>query len=462
MKKITTILVIVSLVIVSGCKKYIDNDNLSPNQPATATPASYLGYSSLALISNYNGELARISSILVQHSQGTLEQYVGISEYAILEGDMNNSWDKLWIDGMTNAKQLEKAAGSENPYYQGIAKIHQAMLFGLATDLWGDVPFTEAGRAFEGEEFYYPSYDSQQSILAGIQTLLNDGITLLQSAPEDNILFPGGEDLIHGGDPSLWIKTAYVLKARYYNRLSKIDPVGSATNALAALTAAGMTDADDANGHFGTNPNEYNQWYAFCYVERGNYMKMGKTLIDLLVATSDPRLPFIASEDDNAGYSGTDPADFDISTSNIGSYYASPDADCPLVTYVESKFLEAECKFRTGDLDGAATAYNDAVIAHVTKVTGGPDAVYFAAFANENAGTISLSKIMTQKWISSVTQIEAWADWRRTDLPALTPSSASTLGAIPRRLPTPTDERVNNPNAIAIQDLLNRVYWDVP
>lgn len=463
MKKITTIMVIVSLVIVSGCKKYIDNGNLSPNQPATATPASYLGYSTLALESNYNGELGRITSILVQHSQGTLEQYQGISEYAILEGDMNNSWDKLWIDGLTNAKQLEKAAGSANPYYQGIAKIHQAMYFGLATDLWGDVPFTQAGRAFEGEEFYYPTYDNQQTILAGIQTLLDDGIALLQQDPANNILFPGAEDLIHGGDPALWIKTAYVLKARYYNRLSKIDPVGSATNALAALASAGMTDADDANGHFGNNPNEYNQWYAFVYVERGNYMKMNSTLIDQLVSTGDPRLPFYASLDDTSGYSGTSPDDITTtSTSNAGDYFASPNSDCPMVTYVEAKFIEAECKLRASDPQGAADAYNDAVMSHVTKVTGGPDAGYFATYASETSGSITLNKIMTQKWIASFTQIEAWADWRRTGLPALTPSSQSTLGAIPRRLPTPTDERVNNPNAIAIQDLLNRVYWDIP
>lgn len=460
MKKIIAILILIGLVGLTACKKYIDNGNESPNQPLNATPASLLGYSTLALQSTYNGQLSRVTSILVQHSQGTLEQYQGISEYGILEGDYNNDWDKLWVDGLSNAKALEKTAGSENPYYQGIAKIQQAMFFGIATDLWGDVPFSEAGRAFDGEEFYYPHYDQQQNILNGIQTLLDDGITLLNSPAENNVLLPGGEDLIYNGDPSLWIKAAYVLKARYYNRLSQIDPSGSATNALAALNLAGFGPGDDANGHYGENPNEYNQWYAFVYVERGNYMKMSKTFIDTLLGLNDPRLPFIASTDDNAGYSGTAPNDFDISTSNAGEYFASAASDVPMITYVEAKFIEAECKLRNGDAPGAADAYNEAVQAHVIKLTGGPDAAYFAANASEDGSTITLEKIMFQKWISSFTQIEAFADWRRTGFPVLTPSSASTLGAIPVRLPTPSDERINNPNAIAIQDLLQPVWWD--
>lgn len=460
MKKIIILSIIVSLVGLSSCKKYIDNGNESPNQPLNATPASLLGYSTLALQSTYNGQLGRVTSILMQHSTGTLEQYIGISEYGILEGDYNNDWDKLWVDGLSNAKQLEKVAGTQNPYYQGIAKIQQAMFFGIATDLWGDVPFSEANKAFDGEEFYYPKYDAQQSILNGIQTLLDDGIVLLNSAPDANILSPGGEDIIHNGDPSLWIKTAYVLKARYYNRLSGIDPAGSATNAINALNMAAITSADDANGHFGQNPNEYNQWYAFVYVERGNYMKMGKTYIDMLLALNDPRLPYIASVDDSGNYSGTAPDDVDISTSNAGDYYAQPNADCPLVTYVEAKFIEAECKLRASDPQGAADAYNEAVQAHVIKLTGAADPTYFAANASETSGSITLEKIMTQKWLASFTQIETWADWRRTGFPNLTPSSSSTLGAIPRRLPTPSDERINNPNAIAVQDLLQPVWWD--
>src|SRR5690606_28506938 len=66
--------------------------------------------------------------------------------------------------------------------------------------------------------------------------------------------------------------------------------------------------------------------------------------------------------------------------------------------------------------------------------------------------------------------IEAYSNWRRTGYPKLTPTNWPgnlTNGTIPRRLPYPTSEAVNNTAAYntAIQrqgpDLLTtRVWWD--
>jgi hypothetical protein len=461
MKKIIVYAGLLLAVSTYSCNKYVDNGNESPNKPSNATPAALLSYSSLSVQSSYNGSLSRTTSIFMQHAQGTLEQYQGISTYSVLESDFDNDWDKIWVDGMTNAKQLEKVAGTENPWYQGIAKIHQAMLFGLATDLWGDIPFSEAGQALElGEAGYYPKYDPQETVLQGIQALLDQAIVLLNKDQSQNILLPGNDDLILAGDNTRWVKCAYALKARYANRLSKRDASGSATQALGAIAQAGFTSSDDVDARYGSNPNEYNQWYAFNFVERANYLKMNKKYVDTLVAMNDPRLPFICTNDDNGAYSGTASDDFDVSTSNPGPYYASPASTCELISYAELKFIEAECQFRLNDKAAAAMAHNEAVKASILKITGSSDATYETANASETAGTISLEKIMFQKWLASFTKIEVWTDWRRTGLPSLTPSAASTLGEIPRRLPTPSDERINNPNATVVTNLLQKVWFD--
>jgi hypothetical protein len=57
-------------------------------------------------------------------------------------------------------------------------------------------------------------------------------------------------------------------------------------------------------------------------------------------------------------------------------------------------------------------------------------------------------------------QIEAYADWRRTNLPALTPNANGAVNVIPRRLPTVIDERLYNKNAIVISDIKLPVWWD--
>jgi hypothetical protein len=290
--------------------------------------------------------------------------------------------------------------------------------------------------------------------------LLDEAIADLSAAEADNLNLPGDDDFIHGGDASKWIKTAYILKARYHLRLTKKNATTASANALNDLALAGLVGTtDDANGHYGLNGNEFNQWYAF-NIERQNYHKMAAFFIDMLVSSNDPRLPFFATLDNNSTYSGTPNGSVDISTSDVGPYFASQNSDAPLVTYVEAKFIEAEARFRTGDLGGAASAHNDAIIASLTQVTGTADPTYVTANASETAGTITLEKIMTQKYIALFTQVETYADWRRTNIPALTPNPDGVISAIPRRLPTALDERVTNTNAIVVGDITQPVWWD--
>ena len=62
--------------------------------------------------------------------------------------------------------------------------------------------------------------------------------------------------MIFNGNRAMWIKTAYGLKARLYNRLSNIDPQGSANNALAAI--AKSLSAENENFMFSKFDNTLN------------------------------------------------------------------------------------------------------------------------------------------------------------------------------------------------------------
>ncbi len=460
MKKITIIIISAVFLVTSGCKKYTEGYDTSPNQPAEVTAPLLLSHCELAVMVHYTGQLSRIPSILVQQSAGTDFQFVDIANYLIQEGDNINEWNSIYASGLSSDKTLIELAGDVNPHYRGIAKVLRALELGLATDIWGDIPNSEALKAAEGESHYHPHFDPQQSVIADIQATLSSAIADLD-ASKSNLIYPAGDDFIHGGDASMWIKTAWMLKARYANRLSKRDPSGSATEALSYIASSGVTSsADDANSVFGTNGNELNQWYSFNNT-RVNYMKMGKFFIELLKTTGDPRLPFFASTDDDGGYSGTAPDSINTNTSNLGAYYGSEDSPMPLITYAEMKFIEAEANFRLGNLQPAADAHNAAVIASVEKVTGATiDPVFLAAQASETSATITLDKIMTQKYIALFTQPEVWSDWRRTGLPVLSPNPNAVVNGIPRRLVTPFDERINNPNATVISDILLPVWWD--
>jgi len=459
MKKILLIITIPVILFNTGCKGWVEDVSESPNLPTEVTPALLLTVSEVAMQSLYTGQLARTSSILVQQHAGNDFQMIEVRDYAFDEQDNSNEWKTIYADALVNQQELIDVAGDGSPYYRGIATVLKCMTIGLATDLWGDIPYSQA---LKGAENFNPEYDEQESIIVAIQADLNNAINDLSAPLSANAFLPGADDFIHGGNTTQWIKAAYMLKARYANRLSKKDPTGSANDALAHLALAGLTsNADNTMAIFGALGNELNSWASFNNA-RQDYIKMGEFFIDLLNTTNDPRLPFYATQTTDALYVGVPNNGINFDASNTGALYSSDAAPLPLLTYYEMKFIEAEANFRLGNNVAAANAFNDAVKANIIATTGGANPDYELIFAAETAATISLDKIMSQKYIAMFTQPEAWADWRRTNLPAITPNPDGKTDGIPRRFATCIDERLYNSNAEGhiIGNLLTPVWWD--
>jgi len=464
MKKIKFIgMVVIVATSITSCKNYLDDVSPNPNAPENVGPKVLLANVEVATFASYTGNNARRAAIFTQHCSGTGFQMSDIANYNVFEGDVTNDWLTIYSGALINSQIIIDKFGSENPYYSGMAKILKAMNLGIATDMWGDIPNKEAFKGLNLE--ITPHFDNQQVVLSDIQTLLSDGISDLSKPSGSNTLFPADDDFMFSGNTNAWIRIAYVLKARYANRLSEISPVASATDALAFLAdayAAGFAgNADDAQAKFGSGGSESNQWAIFNQT-RGDYIKMGAFFIDTMNATSDPRLPYYADTISGGVYAGGALSNAIAGTSSdIGIYCDNVAANMPLVTYVEAKFIEAECKLRSGDAIGAAAAHNEAVKASMLAVTGASDAAYETAHASETNLTITLNKIMMEKYIALFTQIETWTDWRRTNIPALTPNSSGAVSGIPRRLPTSRDERLYNPNATVVGNILQHVWYDL-
>jgi len=449
----------------ASCSKFVDGYEDSPNNPLETTPALLTTVIQVATFSHFIGQFARHAAVMTQQCAGTQAQFEDLANYSVLEGDNNNEWESQY-SAITDCNILIDLAGTTNPYYQGIAKIMKAMNLGLTTDLWGDVPNREASKGIQGEAFYNPAYDPQEMVYQDIQALLTEAISDLSKDAGSNTLLPGLDDLIFNGDASKWVVTAHILKARYENHLSKRDAAGSATRALAAIdaaVAAGLDGTgDDCNAIFPGDGNSLNPWFAFQQT-RGDYIKMAEGFVNFLKGINDPRLPFYAAPDANGGFTGTPLASTLTTTSDIGAFFSTPDAPAPLVSYVEAKFIEAEAALRAGQKLRAANAHNAAVKAHIRQVTGADaPAAYATAQASETDASITLEKIMTHKYVALFTQFEVYTDWRRTNIPALTPNPVGLVSGIPRRLPTCSNERLYNTNAPSpvISDILKPVWWD--
>ena len=451
---------LISFIIIFGvvsCDSTLDDFAENPNSPETVTPALLLSAAEVGSFATYCGQLARLSAILTQHTAGTVEgsQYVRFSNYDILEQDFNNEWTGIYTDILVNANEIIVAFGPENPYYAGIAKILTAFNLGVATDFWGDIPYADALGGLEGNKT--PSFDTQEDVVQTIYNLCDDALVDFGKAATENTFVPGSDDLIFEGDLEKWTKAAYMIKARYANRLSLVT-TGSETTVLGFLASANLTgNEDDMNAIFpDTGGNSRNQWIDF-QNQRGNYMKMGEYFIDMMINTNDPRLPFFATTDADDGYSGNTVGDVETtSTSDVGPAIASNTASIGMLTYVEMKFIEAEARLRDADPTGAQTAFEEAVSASLEKVVGEVD----QDFVDDVTATLTLEAIMQQKYVALFSSIEPFNDYRRTGFPVLTPNPNAQTTQIPLRLPTSSDERIYNPNATVVSDIYTPVWWD--
>jgi Starch-binding associating with outer membrane len=425
--------------LVTSCDKYFEGINDDPNRPTDVGPELLLPTAQAFLAYGNSGDLARYTSMFVQHITGADRQFATYQTYNIGESDMDNWWRfNMYGGGLYDLHIIiQKAEADELPQYSGVAKILMAYGLMYVTDNLGDIPYSDA---FKGGEGTAPTYDTQEEIYTAIQTLITEAKAEL--AEPDGALTPGADDLVYGGDVAAWTAFANFLSARAYIHLGKVN-ASNYTAALAAIDAGALTsNADNAAYFFGTDPTAAAPWSQ--YIEQRDDIDYTGFIYDHMAATNDPRL---AVYTDGAG--------------GLGATFAAADAGYYFGTYAEQKFIEAEAAFQSSNPTRAAAAHNEGVLASLGR-HGISDPTYEAANATETSATITLEKIMTQKYVAMFLEPEAFTDWRRTGFPVLTAVTPNvTGGVIPRRLPYPQSERTfNGGNVPAVPSITSKVWWD--
>ncbi|WP_079243176.1 SusD/RagB family nutrient-binding outer membrane lipoprotein [Chryseobacterium indologenes] len=453
MKKIIYIPIIIAGIFLNSCQHELDTFNENPNSPTQVTsPKTLFTGAAVGTINNSTGNLTRQISLLAQHTNGNQFQSLNYTNYFLTELDNETDWSNIYKTGV-NLHQIITQFGDKYPYYSGMAKILLAMNMGYATDAWGDIPFSEA---FQGVNNFSPKYDSQQNVIAQIQSYLDSAIIDLSKPGNANLGLPAGDDIFYAGNIDKWKKLAYAIKARYALRLTQREgSTVAAQKALNYLQNSFTSSSDNLVARFDGGNNQ-NLWFAFDN-QRSGYMSMGKYFIDLLKNSSDPRLPHYAGLDASGGYSGSAPEESNTDASPFGSYFAGSASTSNIIfSYSEIKFIEAEAQFRLGNTVGAQAALKAAVSASLIDVTGADNPV----FATTASAAVTLQNIITQKYSSLFTTMEPYNDWRRTGFPVLTANQKSQSKKIPLRLITPKAERTLNNNAAVVSDVSIPVWWD--
>uniref|UniRef100_F4CCN2 SusD/RagB family nutrient-binding outer membrane lipoprotein n=1 Tax=Sphingobacterium sp. (strain 21) TaxID=743722 RepID=F4CCN2_SPHS2 len=462
MKKSIPYIILVATCLFSSCEKFLDvNEN--PNEPSSVQESLLLPAIEYNLVHNVVAGWASIDAAHFMQLIALNQAPPNVGTYLLNPADLNDTWRYTYTDCLENLKLMKEQADEKgNTIYSGIASVLTAYTLAYATDMWGDVPYSQALNA---TETFTPVYDSQEMIYNTIQSLLDEGIASLQTAGGT---LPGNRDFFYQGNATQWIKAAYTLKARYYMHLTKAPNHTAAAQAQLALSALenGMqSNADDLRLVYDGTAGKENRWYRnFLPVET---IILSSKTVDSLVSRNDPRITqLITRSKQNNTYLGRVIGSSGIgsleSYSLGGSFYASANSPLNLINYREALLLKAEATLILSGAEAAAPIYQQAIeadMAHIGVSSSTAIAAYLASRGNINADN-ALSYIMEEKAIVNFLSPEIFNDWRRTGYPAIN-KVQNAVSDIPRKMLYPLNELTNNPQPQHNGDALTkRVWWD--
>jgi Starch-binding associating with outer membrane len=455
-----------AVILLSSCKKYLDiNEN--PNA-ALQPPINGL----LANVTNTAAiNVYRIADWTSYYTQYLASASVASSVDTYDDVNASGAWNGYY-NIMTDLYDMKNFAGEKGlNAYIGVADILMALHINMASNVWGNVPYSEA---FLGVNNIHPKYDDQKSLYDTCINLLNAGIAALQQPDADGEL-DADNDFIHAGDAAAWIKTAHALKARMLNQISKTSSY-DADAVLAELAQAYTTNNDDAQITVfdGINPwaqEAYNNsvllldgWLSAYFINAASGTTYG---------IFDPRLPLITDTTRFGDYRGTPNGAGPVGDATVHNecylsedkFYSSDNAPLQIITYAECKFMQAETYFRKGDKTNAYSAYMSGIIANMQKV-GVTDADMQSYVTNAGVGVgaanLTLQLIFKEKYVACFLSPVTWDDMRRTDYQYkdfMLPENA-VINTFIRRMNYPADEISTNGKNVPTVQSTDHLWWD--
>ncbi|MEG0453794.1 MULTISPECIES: SusD/RagB family nutrient-binding outer membrane lipoprotein [Bacteroides] len=404
--------------------------------------------------------------------------------------DDKTRWNNYYITRMSLLTEIENiyttlnSAGQEEyrPYIEA-GKILKAFNTSIATDFFGNMPYSEAFTArnplYGGSVNFKPKYDDQKDIYYAILNDLKAASDYFKSASlnetEAQAAFPR-QDILYKGNLTNWYKFANSLRLRYAMRISNVDPE-KAKKVLSEITLTDLITTNQDNAVLLVDGSIYNFadkaiWRALKESHNktnGYYAYAPELMTTTMKAANDPRMQVLfqpASDDEGKAYNNNQeiipyPSSADAAIALLNGTTADKilhtyalyntttirkNSKFPVgiaMTAAETYLCLAEAAARNLITGNAEEFYNRSIILSVqnyynyyvqsdskeTKVeaianTDVSDATLLA-WINSSSYRYSASRILeqiaTQKWmhLNILQPYENWAEYRRTDLPVL-------------------------------------------
>ncbi len=404
-------------------------------------------------------------------------------------GTQSGTWEThyLAIRDLDELRQIGENTG--NASYEAVAITMQSWLFQILTDMWGDVPYSEAVKATAEDPIFQPRYDPQAEIYAGLLSDLERANELLSDPSIPQIK----GDIVFEGDLEKWRKFANSLRLRVAMRLSEVE-AGTAQSVISQIvgdpTTYPIMESNIDNAvlqYLSANPSAHPITEESVYrVGSYNEYRISETMVSILREFNDPRLEFWADPtaasvaDGNPMIDGMQngivdgPAysykggDAYLSKFNIEYFYYQPNVNQGrLMMASEVAFILAEAAQRGWISEDAKEHYDRAVTENFHYWNVEMPAEYLESGSAAYDGT--LEQLMQQKYLALFyTDYQGFFEFKRTGYPQeVTPGPDALYADYPSRFLYQSKEialnKTNYDEAVSRQgadDIRTSVWWE--
>ena len=510
MKTTYKFLLLLGLVsfLVAGCTKDFEEINTDPNKAISVPTYALLTNAQFQFSTNMFDAWWGGRQSMLWSQYWSQNNYTDEDRYSIRQNTNSGYWRTFYlittdleeiikINNDPEKKDLVSAYAS-NANQIATAMIMKAWIVQHLTDLYGDIPYSQAWMGTEGN--FLPAYDKQETIYKDVIAKLDAATAMIEVEGKG---WAQG-DIIYGGDMSKWKKFANSLKLRMAMRIKKVDAALGTQLANEAL-AAGVLESNADNAVFqflASPPNNAPMWGAYNVDNRTDHSVTqqfvhllkgvpvgGAEKVNPFAGLVDPRLPIFAQPVADPtmlgeGIQGMPYGMDDNFTKQIGDKGASRPGTAILAADFAAIYMNySEIAFIKSELNGWDQAEYENGVRASLEYWGVAQADIDAFMAGLPAAT--QETVLTQKYIALYTQgYEAWSEYRRTGFPktlvhpgevtwkqadGTTVIFETLIGEdIPRRMTWPQEEQtLNGSNYSAAVSAFgqadafeSRVWWD--
>lgn len=352
------------------------------------------------------------------------------------------------IDATKKAIEASTVSDGEKARLHAVADIWRVMLMHRLTDMFGDVPYFEAGMALDGN--FAPKYDKQKDIYTDMFKKLDAASNVLKGATA--LSYYGESDMVYKGDYQKWYKLANSLRLRLALRVSSVDATQAESEAKAALAGLLIESVSETcevmhtyeGAETGTDPAQWSPdangtnayvaigWHtAHASSALINKMKFYSNTTDGQIHPEhDPRLTAYFVPVDGStpaqylgGVLGTDQYSTVVaSTSDLnGNDLFSLGHEGLMLGADEVAFLKAEAALKgwlAGDAKALYTKGVELSLEYHNVYASATTEFWSQLGAEYDNATDKLEPVVTQRWIALMSNgFEAWSLIRRTNYP---------------------------------------------